>query len=257
MTAFSPTAPLHIVQLPALDDNYIYLLSAGRHTIAIDPGEAEPVLDYLQHHQLQLDLILNTHMHHDHCGGNLALKRHTGCHIAGGDERIPGIDLLLTGERHVPGLGELVEVLYTPGHTQADCCYHLPAQHALFSGDTLFSGGCGRVFEGSMEQLFRSLQQLQQLPAATQLYCGHEYSEDNYRFAASIEPSSTIVHTKLAAVRQQRRQQQPSIPVTLQEERRCNPFLRCNDPLLRRALKREHDSDLDVFTDLRQRKNRF
>lgn len=243
--------------LCAHDDNYVYMIQYQNQTIAIDPGEAAPVLDYLQQHQRQLTLILNTHMHQDHCGGNLTLKRDTGCHIVGSDERIPGIDLILKGETTIPGLNDLFEVLYTPGHTQADCCYYLGKADALFSGDTLFSGGCGRVFEGTMEMLHNSLGKLASLPDQTRLYCGHEYTEDNYLFAASIEPASPKIHDKLAKVQQQRHLNQPTIPTTLQEERLNNPFLRCASHELRCALKLEDASDLDVFTDLRLRKNRF
>ena len=205
---------IRIDQLNAHDDNYVYMIQHQNQTIAIDPGEAEPVLTYLQQQQRQLTLILNTHMHLDHCGGNLDLKRDTGCHIIGSDERIPGIDLILKGELHIPGLGELINVLYTPGHTRNDCCYYLPQGSALFSGDTLFNGGCGHVFEGTMESLYNSLASLAALPDETRLYCGHEYSEENYRFAASIEPTSALIHDKLAKIQQQRRLGQPTVPTT-------------------------------------------
>lgn len=248
---------VEITQLQAHDDNYVYVISDGDTTIAIDPGEAEPVLTYLEQHNLSLTLILNTHMHQDHCGGNLTLKRVTGCHIAGGDERIAGIDRLLHEEGLLPGLPWTLQVLHTPGHTRSDCCYYLAEAEALFSGDTLFSGGCGRVFEGTMEQLHHSLNKLAALPETTRLYCGHEYTLDNYRFAASIEPGSPAIHDKLSRVQFLRSHGKSTLPVTLAEELLCNPFLRCADGDLRRALKMEQASDLDVFTDLRLRKNRF
>ncbi len=248
---------VEITLLQAHDDNYVYMISDGDTTIAIDPGEAEPVLTYLQQHDRSLSLILNTHMHQDHCGGNLILKRETGCHIAGGDERIAGVDRLLQEDSVLPGLPWPLQVMHTPGHTRGDCCYYLPECEALFCGDTLFSGGCGRVFEGTMEQLYHSLQKIAALPETTRLYCGHEYTEDNYRFAASIEPGSATVHDKLSRVHYLRSHGKPTLPVSLAEELLCNPFLRCEEKGLLRALKMEQASAVDVFSNLRQRKNRF
>nr|WP_320048838.1 hydroxyacylglutathione hydrolase [uncultured Desulfuromonas sp.] len=248
---------MKITQLQAHEDNYIYMVSHAEITIAIDPGDAEPVLAYLEQNKRTLSLILNTHMHQDHCGGNLALKRLTGCHIAGGDKRIAGIDHILSDDSSLPDVPWPVTVLQTPGHTGADCSYYFPEAEALFCGDTLFSGGCGRVFEGTMEQLFHSLKKLSSLPETTRLFCGHEYTEDNYRFAASIEPGSAAIHDKLSRVHFQRNRGQSTLPVTLAEELVCNPFLRCHDKDLRHALKMEQASDLEIFTDLRLRKNRF
>jgi hydroxyacylglutathione hydrolase len=248
---------VEITPLPANDDNYIYMVSDANYTIAIDPGDAEPVLAYLAEQNRSLTLILNTHMHQDHCAGNLTLKRKTACHIAGSDDRIPGLDLLLHENTALPGIPWPVEILLTPGHTNSDCCFYLPEAQALFSGDTLFSGGCGRIFEGTMEQLYTSVQKLAALPEQTRLFCGHEYTEDNYRFAASIEPGSAVIHDKLSRVHYQRSHGKATIPVTLAEEFVCNPFLRCDDAALRRALKMEHSSAVEVFTDLRLRKNRF
>lgn len=155
----------------------------------------------------------------------------------------------------------MLQVISTPGHTLNDCCYYLPPREkhpgALFSGDTLFSGGCGRVFEGTIAQLFQSLQTLASLPSATLLYCGHEYTLDNYRFAEHIEPDSVAVRNKRHQVERLRKKGEPTLPVTLDGELATNPFLRAHDPALRRALHMEDVSDLEVFTELRKRKNRY
>jgi hydroxyacylglutathione hydrolase len=219
------------------------------------------VLKYLNKENCGLDLILNTHMHQDHCNGNMTLKQATGCKVMGCDERIPGIDKVLIPGHSLPVPAQALQVIPTPGHTLKDCCYYLPPadKHpgALFAGDTLFSGGCGRVFEGSMEQLYTSLQTLAQLPPATLLYCGHEYTLDNYRFAAHIEPDSQVVGKKLRQVEHLRQRGKATLPVTLEDELETNPFLRPQSSALRRALDMEDANDLEVFTELRQRKNRF
>jgi hydroxyacylglutathione hydrolase len=250
-----------ITMLTINRDNYCYILKLDGATIAIDPGEAEAVLDFIGKETCNLDLILNTHMHQDHCGGNLRLKQATGCKIMGCDMRIPGIDTILVHGEVLPEPAKKIQVLSTPGHTLKDCCYYLPpgAEHsgALFSGDTLFSGGCGRVFEGTIEQLFQSLQTLAALPPDTLIYCGHEYTLDNYLFAEHIEPESTPVRNKRRQVERLRKNGEPTLPVTLGEELKTNPFLRPHAPSLRRALHMEEASDLEVFTELRKRKNRF
>jgi hydroxyacylglutathione hydrolase len=252
---------LNIVMLRTNQDNYTYILHVDGGVIAIDPGEAEPVLAYLRGQQCSLNMILNTHMHQDHCQGNESLKVNTGCQVMGCDARIPGIDVVLDSDKGIPAPAHMLQVISTPGHTLKDCCYYLPPQEnhpgALFCGDTLFSGGCGRVFEGTIEQLFHSLQHIASLPPATLLYCGHEYTLDNYLFAEHIEPESTPVRNKRRQVERLRKNGEPTLPVTLGEELKTNPFLRPHAPSLRRALHMEKASDLEVFSVLRQRKNRF
>ncbi|MDY0190495.1 MAG: hydroxyacylglutathione hydrolase [Desulfuromonas sp.] len=260
---------VQVQMLPINQDNYCYVVHLGSTTVLIDPGDAQQVLQYIKRHGGKLSLILNTHMHQDHCQGNDELKRLTGCTIIGPDKRIPAVDYVLTDEQSLAqvdcGLEDSVknalEVIYTPGHTAADCCYYWPATAtspgALFSGDTLFSGGCGRIFEGSVEDMFNSLQRLKALPPETLLYCGHEYTLDNYRFAEAIEPHSVVVREKLRAVQVQRERGEATIPVRLAEELVTNPFLRTDDLALRQAMKLEDASSLEVFTELRKRKDRF
>lgn len=260
---------IKVQMLPTNQDNYCYVIHVTGVTVVVDPGDAQPVLRYLEQHGCSLSLILNTHMHQDHCQGNEELKRETGCTIIGGDKRIPAVDRVLTNEEtlsqlNCPAVSQasgMIQVIYTPGHTTSDCSYYVPASDgfagALFSGDALFSGGCGRVFEGSMAELFDSLQRLKALPSETLLYCGHEYTLDNYRFAEYVEPNSEIVRKKLRDVQLQRERGEATIPVSLADEITTNPFLRTNDHALRNALKMEDSSELEVFTELRKRKNRY
>lgn len=251
----------HIAMLRTHEDNYSYILHLNAGITAIDPGEAEPVLEYLDREKCGLDLILNTHMHNDHCHGNMVLKQATGCRVMGTDARIPGIDEVLIPGGNPPAPAQTLQIISTPGHTLNDCSYYLPPKDkhpgALFCGDTLFSGGCGRVFEGSVEQLFQSLQIIAALPPETLLYCGHEYTLDNYLFAEDIEPDSLVVRRKRQQVEKLRRSKEPTLPVSLRQEMATNPFLRPHDTALRHALSMEESSDLEVFAELRQRKNRF
>jgi len=260
---------IQVQMLPTNEDNYCYVIHVDGATVVVDPGDAQPVLRYLEQHGCTLSLILNTHMHQDHCQGNKELKRVTGCTIIGADKRIPEVDVVLTGEGSLaqldcPAVSQAcgaIQVLYTPGHTTADCSYYLASNDsftgALFSGDALFAGGCGRIFEGTMAQLFDSLQLLKSLPAETLLYCGHEYTLDNYRFAEHVEPDSAVVRKKLREVQLQRGRGEGTIPARLIEELTTNPFLRTADCALRKALKMEDNSELEVFTELRKRKNRY
>ncbi|MBW2186477.1 MAG: hydroxyacylglutathione hydrolase [Deltaproteobacteria bacterium] len=258
-----------IQMLPTNQDNYCYVVHLGSTTVVVDPGDAQPVLQYIEQHGCTLSVILNTHMHQDHCHGNEELKRVTGCIIIGPDKRIPAVDYILAEEEPLAqvtcdvsaNVKDAIQVIYTPGHTSADCCYYLPATKtfpgALFSGDTLFSGGCGRIFEGTMEDMFNSLQRLKALPLETLLYCGHEYTLDNYRFAEYVEPNSVVVRNKLRDVQLQRERGEVTLPVRLADELVTNPFLRTGDCALRQALRLEDASELEVFTELRKRKNRF
>ncbi len=255
--------------LPVNKDNYCYLLHAGDVTIAIDPGDGRAVLDCLDLNGWGLQFILSTHMHQDHCQGNLELKQATNCLVIGTDNRILGVDVVLDGEKELsrvcrPELSSLnipIAVYYTPGHTKSDCCYYLlPTEGvggALFTGDVLFGGGCGRIFEGTIEQMFTSLHQIKALPPDTMLYYGHEYTVLNYRFAAQLEPDSEVIQEKLVFVENQYEHNRRTIPAKLADELNTNPFLRTDNADLRRALKMENVTELAVFTELRMRRNNF
>lgn len=253
---------LTIIQIPALNDNYIYLLHDPQSgaTAAVDPALAEPVLDALNRRGWSLTWVLNTHHHGDHVGGNLALKAATGCKIIAGvndRHRIPGIDLAVT--EHDPlTLGEhRIRVIDTPGHTSGHIAYHVVDNGLLFCGDTLFALGCGRLFEGSAEQLWQSLQKLAALPGETRVYCAHEYTQNNGYFALSVEPDNAALQQRMRQVEQLRARQAPTVPSTLAEELATNPFLRANCASVKAALAMTDAEPSAVFKRLRAMKDVF
>ena len=255
-------AALEIEQIPVLSDNYVYLVHEPRAgaTAVIDPAVAQPVLDRLEAKGWKLDWILITHHHADHTGGNLEVKRATGCKIAGfkGDAgRIPGLDVQLSeGDRF--RLGELeAEILETPGHTSGHISYWFPEANALFCADTLFSLGCGRVSESSFEQMWGSLSKLARLPDDALVWCAHEYTLTNARFALTVDPDNPALKERAADVERLRGQGKPTVPTRLGGERAANPFLRPNDPAIRARLGLEAASDAEVFAEIRRRKDRF
>ncbi|BBL71038.1 hydroxyacylglutathione hydrolase [Methylogaea oryzae] len=253
---------LQVEILPVLDDNYIFVLhdAASGATAVVDPAEAEPVLAFLQRKGWRLDYVLNTHHHWDHVGGNLELHGATGCRIAGAradKDRIPGLDTFLAeGDRLALG-DNVIEVLEVPGHTRAHLAYWLPQAKRLFCGDTLFGLGCGRLFEGSAEQMWASLQKLAALPGETLVYCAHEYTQANGRFARTVEPGNGALAERLRRVAELRDRNESTVPSTLAEEVATNPFLRPSSAEIRATLGLERAADLQVFVALRCRKDSF
>lgn len=253
---------LQIELLPLLSDNYGYLLlepESGASAV-VDPGEAAPVLAALKERGRGLDMILCTHHHGDHVGGNLELKAATGCRIYGpaaDRARIPGLDVGL-GEGDTVEVGRTsLRVLETPGHTSGHISYYAPQAKALFCGDTLFALGCGKLLEGDGLMMWSSLSKLMALPDDTRVYCGHEYTQSNARFALSLDPDNEALIERAADVDHQRAAGAPTIPSTLAEERRTNPFLRAADPYLRARLGLQHATEAEAFTEIRRRKDRF
>jgi hydroxyacylglutathione hydrolase len=255
-------AQLEIEQIPVLSDNYVYLVHEPRAavTAVVDPAVAEPVLKRLAARGWKLDWILSTHHHADHTAGNLELKQATGCRVAGAkkdEARIPGIDLKLA-ENDRFELGEAqAQVLETPGHTSGHISYWFADAKALFCADTLFSLGCGRVFEGTPAQMWSSLSKLAALPDDTLVYCAHEYTKSNARFALSVDPDNPALQERAAEVDRQRAADQPTVPTRLDAERAANPFLRVRDPAIRARLGMASASDVDVFAEIRRRKDNF
>lgn len=253
---------LSIKQIPALQDNYIYVLCDpdSGHAAVIDPTLAAPVLQFLAHEHWQLTYILNTHHHGDHIGGNIELQQHTGCKIFASSydsQRIPGVDQALNEGDHIL-LGEhTIKVLETPGHTLGHIVYYLPEQAALFCGDTLFAMGCGRLFEGSAAQLWQSLQKIMALPQATWIYCAHEYTEANTRFARSVDPTNPALLARTAEIVNLRQQHKPTVPFTLADELATNPFLRVTQVELQNQLGMQGAHAVDIFTHLRKLKDKF
>lgn len=213
--------------VPALKDNYAYVIVLKEGCICIDPSRSQPVIDHLQGNLLA---ILNTHHHADHIGGNQELKARFQCPlIAPADERIPDIDVIAK-EGKLIAINELTfDVISVPGHTRSDIAYYSKEHSALFCGDCLFSGGCGRILEGTPEQMFESLQKLAQLPAETKVFCGHEYTLRNLEFALHVDPDDTTIQKRYAHARALVEQDAPTIPSTIGIELETNLFLRCTD----------------------------
>ena len=253
---------MHITPLPLLKDNYAYVLQDPESSITavIDPSEASPVIDFLNTQGLTLDYILTTHHHWDHTNGNLELKKKYKCQVIGffGDkERIPGIDKTVQ-EGDVFMVGSLpLNILHIPGHTLGHIAYYCAQKAFVFTGDTLFSIGCGRCFEGTPQQLWRSLQKLRDLPAETRVYCGHEYTEANLKFALSLEPHNKDLKTFQTKMAKLRGSNKPSVPSTIGIETHLNPFLRADDPNFVQKLDFIQKDPISIFTTLRHQKDHY
>jgi hydroxyacylglutathione hydrolase len=253
---------LQIEQIPVLRDNYVYLARdpVSGACAAIDPAVAGPVLVALERLDWRLTHIFNTHHHHDHVGGNLELKRATGCTIVGNRHdarRIPGIDVLVADGDEL-ALGEpKALVLDVPGHTIGHIAYWFPEANALFCGDTMFSLGCGRLFEGTPGQMWSSLTKLRELPGDTRVYCAHEYTDSNARFALAVDPDNLALRRRAEEVRALRAAGRPAVPSTIAEERAANPFLRADDPALQQAVGLASDNPVSAFAEIRRRKDVF
>ena len=252
-----------IIVTPLLFDNYAYLLVYGSEAAVVDPGEAFPILRILEDRGLKLTTILNTHYHSDHVGGNEELKQETGCQVIGPDDsRVPGLDRAVGDGDSMTFGSSTVEVIATPGHTRSDVCYYMrpcpdDKHGAVWTGDTLFIGGCGRLYEGSPELMWESLLKLAALPPDTPVYPGHEYLIENLEFALTIEPENQTVRQRLSDIREIRKAGRPTVPSTVGEERLTNPFLRAASPEMGVAVGMPHANPIEVFTELRKRKNEF
>jgi hydroxyacylglutathione hydrolase len=253
---------LEIHMFPCLADNYGYLLhdAESGETAAVDTPDAAEIEAQLEAKGWRLTHVLNTHHHSDHAGGNLELKRRTGCTIVGPRAdagRIPGIDVAV-GEGDEIMLGaHRAAVFDTPGHTRGHIVYHFAAARAGFVGDTLFALGCGRLFEGTPGQMWISLQKILRWPDETRIYCAHEYTQSNARFALSVEPQNAALQARSARVSQLRAAGQPTVPSTLGEERATNPFLRPQSRDLRATIGLPSGSDVEVFAKTRALKDAF
>jgi hydroxyacylglutathione hydrolase len=249
---------LSVEPIACLKDNYAYLVAEAGLCAVVDPSEAEPVLKALKARGLKLSHILNTHHHWDHTGGNAALKQATGALVVGPEKdrkRIPAIDI---GVDEASGwrFGERpVGILEVPGHTSGAIAFVIG--DAVFSGDTLFAMGCGRLFEGTPAMMVESLAKLAALPDLTKLYCGHEYTLTNARFAMTLEPGNAALRARLEEVTALRLAGRPTIPSSIGIEKATNPFLRTESAEIRAALRLEKASAVDVFAEIRRRKDAF
>jgi hydroxyacylglutathione hydrolase len=245
-------------------DNFIYVCRYDRSSaFVVDPSDSSPVLRTINELGLSVTAVVVTHHHWDHVAGIRELKERTGCRVIGGDkQRIPGIDSA-AGDGDVLTIGSArIQVIATPGHTRTSLCYYMHPSNdskggAVWTGDTLFIGGCGRLLECSPQSMFDSLQKLASLPDQTLVYCGHDYTLENYEFALTVEPDNQAVSRRLQEVRQAVKAGRQTVPSTILEERITNPFLRAGTPELKTALSMPQAGAVEVFAELRRRKDVF
>ena len=234
--------------IPCLQDNYSYLIIDDDNNSAcvVDPGEAKPIVDYLKNKNIKLRYILNTHHHFDHIGGNEYLKKKFGSIVVGFKKdinRIPEIDVLLEDNQIWKAENFEAKIIHIPGHTSGHICFHFFQEKLVFTGDTLFSLGCGRIFEGTYKEMFESLNKIKSLPEETKVYCGHEYTLSNLKFCIKYNPENRNLKKKAENIKKKIDNGLPTIPSTIKDELECNIFLRAND--------------LESFSKLRDLKDNF
>lgn len=238
---------MEVVRVPALSDNYVWLLhdASSGDTVVVDPAESGPVLAEASARSWTITQIWNTHWHADHTGGNAAIKAATGCTISGPAAefaRIPTLDVQVR-EGDCVRIGDIeADVLDMPGHTAGHIAFHLPDERAVFVGDVLFAMGCGRLFEGTADQMHANLDRLALLPGETQVYCGHEYTASNASFAVVAEPGNTDIAARKVDVEAMRVRGEATVPTTIALERATNPFMRAGDAAALAALRSAKDS---------------
>ena len=234
--------------IKCLQDNYAYIVidETSRLSIVVDPSESKPIIDYVEKNKLNLKFILNTHHHFDHVGGNKELKKKYNLKVIGfkGDKnRIPEIDIALSDKEIWSNNNFETKIYHIPGHTSGHICYHFFKQNILFTGDTLFSLGCGRIFEGTYEEMFSSLQLIKGFPLDTKIYCGHEYTLNNSNFCINYDKENSALKDKIKLIKKKLDKNLPTMPTTIKEELECNIFLRAND--------------VESFSKLRDLKDKF
>ena len=239
---------MRIQIIPCLQDNYSYLIVDEESNTAcvVDPSEADPIIEYLENTQIKLKFILNTHHHYDHVGGNQKLKEKYGASVIGyeGDkERIPGIDILVNDQETWIYKNFEAKIIHIPGHTLGHICFYFHKDESVFTGDTLFSLGCGKIFEGTYTQMFNSLMKLKELPKNTKVFCGHEYTLQNSKFCIIHDENNKNLKIKINDIKIKLKAGLSTIPSTIKDELECNIFLR--------------SSNLETFSKLRNLKDNF
>ena len=253
---------IEIITIKSLSDNYIWLLrnNIKNLTAVIDPGESEPVNRVLFQKNWSLDQIINTHHHYDHTNGNLELKKKWGAKLTAPEEeknKIKNIDIGVIDDDEIDIAGLKARVIHTPGHTLGHVMFYLKKEKILFAGDTIFSLGCGRVFEGSMKDMFFSLNKIKSLDPETLIYCGHEYTENNLKFALEVDKQNEDLKIFSEKITDLKRSNLPTIPSLLKDELNCNPFLRTDDVNISLYFKNKRNNNLEIFTELRNLKDKF
>jgi hydroxyacylglutathione hydrolase len=257
---------MRVVPIPVLLDNYAYLVISDSGAAAVvDPSEAPPVMAAAEREGVELQAIWNTHHHWDHVGGNRDLllgKPSLEVYGYAGDRaRIPGITNPVDNGEEFDFGGIRVRIIFIPAHTSGHIAFHLPTHQVVFTGDTLFAGGCGRLFEGDASTMVASLNRLTALPGDTKIFCGHEYTEKNLLFALTLEPGNAALAAKHAKVKAQSERREPTVPTTVAEELATNPFLRCDSSELRASIGKQFPEAVDdpvaMFACIRQLKDAF
>ena len=248
--------------IPCLNDNYSYLIHDEiSNTVAIvDPSEFIPCDTIISKNYKKLDFILNTHHHYDHVGGNEELKKKYNSKVLGFENdknRIPQIDTVLKDNQEFKIGTFNFTTIFIPGHTSGHVAFYFKKERVVFSGDTLFSLGCGRVFEGTYKQMFQSLNKLKNLPGETKVYCGHEYTFKNLEFCLKFNPNNDFLKKKKDDIKLSLKNKKPTIPSTIADEIKANIFFRVNDPDVKKAINLENSPDIEIFTKLRDLKDNF
>jgi len=248
--------------IPCLQDNYAYVVNdeISQNVGVIDPSESEPVIKFLKKKKLKLNYILNTHHHFDHIGGNIELKKMYNAKVFGFWEdkhRIPGIDVALKDNEKFKFGTSVIKVIHIPGHTLGHVCFFFEKEKIAFTGDTLFSLGCGRIFEGNHKQMLSSLNKIKKLPVDTKIYCGHEYTYKNAEFCMAHDEKNINLIKRFKEIKILRSKNFPTIPTTLENELKSNIFLRCDQNDLKIKLNMKNQEDYKVFKKVRDLKDAF
>ena len=253
---------MQVTPISCLVDNYAYIIinNSSKTVGVIDPSEAGPIDIFLKQKNLKLNYILNTHHHHDHIGGNIELKKKYNAKIVGfanDKHRIPGIDIKLKNNDCWNFGNSSVKILHIPGHTSGHICFFFKNEKIAFTGDTLFSLGCGKIFEGDYKQMLKSLNKIKKLPADTKIYCGHEYTQKNAEFCIKYDKNNFNLKRKYKKIKELRSKNLPTIPTILDEELKTNIFLRCDQEALKVTLNMKNEDDYKVFSIIRDLKDNF
>ena len=253
---------MQVTPISCLADNYAYIISdeSFKTVGVIDPSEAEPIISYLDKKKIKLSYILNTHHHFDHIGGNDKLKKKYNAKVIGfeGDKhRIPGIDITLKDNEKWTFGNSLIKIIHIPGHTLGHICFFFENEKIAFTGDTLFSLGCGRIFEGDHKQMLTSLEKIKKLPKDTKIYCGHEYTYKNAEFCMKYDNENTNLKKQFEKIKKLRLNNLPTIPTNLEDELKSNIFLRCDKNGVKIKLNMKDQEDFKIFKKVRELKDSF